>query len=72
MNKTPGPAPVYLLAGGPHSRRAKRDPLLTRAIASCGVTGPCRHSRVMSLCHDTRASFRSFALKLLLKNKDIA
>ena len=35
-----GTAPVYLLAGGPGSRRAQRDPLLTRAIASCGVTEP--------------------------------
>jgi peptidase E len=40
MSRTPGPAPVYLLAGGPHSRRAQRDPLLTRAIASCGVAEP--------------------------------
>jgi len=40
MNETLGPAPVYLLAGGPGSRRRERDPLLTRAIASCGVTEP--------------------------------
>ena len=40
MDKTPGPAPVYLLAGGRSSIRAGRDPLLTRVLASCGVLHP--------------------------------
>jgi peptidase E len=34
------PAPIYLLAGGPGSRRSQRDPILTRAISSCGVIEP--------------------------------
>ncbi|MDD4857572.1 MAG: Type 1 glutamine amidotransferase-like domain-containing protein [Candidatus Krumholzibacteria bacterium] len=33
-------APIYLLAGGPGSRRSQRDPVLERAIASCGVAEP--------------------------------
>ena len=40
MEKTSRPAAVYLLAGGPHSRRTQRDPLLTRAIAAGGVIEP--------------------------------
>lgn len=32
--------PIYLLAGGPGSRRSGRDPLLTRAIAQSGVSEP--------------------------------
>ena len=32
--------PIYLLAGGPGSRRAHGDPLLTRAIAGSGVAEP--------------------------------
>jgi len=31
---------MYLLAGGPHSRGTRRDPLLARAIASSGVAEP--------------------------------
>ena len=40
MDKIPGPAPVYLLAGGRSSIRAGRDPLLMRVLASCGVPHP--------------------------------
>jgi peptidase E len=32
--------PIYLLAGGPGSRRSQGDPLLTRAIAASGVAEP--------------------------------
>ena len=34
------PAPLYLLSGGPGSRRAEGDPVLARALASSGVTRP--------------------------------
>ncbi len=40
MNDVGTSAAIYLLAGGPGSRRAQRDPLLARAIASCGVSEP--------------------------------
>jgi len=40
MGKTPGPAPVYLLAGGPGSRRTGGDPLLARVLAGAGVPHP--------------------------------
>jgi peptidase E len=40
MSTSGNPAPIYLLAGGPGSRGSSRDPLLTRAIASCGVASP--------------------------------
>jgi peptidase E len=40
MEQISKPGPVYLLAGGPHSRRAQRDPLLTRAISGRGVIEP--------------------------------
>ncbi len=40
MDKTSGPARIYLLAGGPGSIRKGRDPLLTRALESCCVRHP--------------------------------
>jgi peptidase E len=40
MSVSGNPAPIYLLAGGPGSRRTARDPLLTMAIAGCGVASP--------------------------------
>ena len=40
MNNVGNPASIYLLAGGPGSRRAHKDPLLAQAIASCGVAEP--------------------------------
>jgi len=40
MEQNSKPGPVYLLAGGPHSRRTQKDPLLTRAIAAGGVIEP--------------------------------
>lgn len=40
MSVARNPAPIYLLAGGPGSHRSQKDPLLTRAIASCGVVAP--------------------------------
>ena len=40
MDKTPGPASIYLLAGGRGSLRKGRDPVLTRVLASCGVPHP--------------------------------
>ena len=40
MSNPKGPKPVFLLAGGPGSRRFDRDPVLGRAIESCGVTEP--------------------------------
>jgi peptidase E len=40
MQQANGPAPIYLLAGGPGSRRSQRDPILARAIANCGVAQP--------------------------------
>lgn len=40
MSVTSGPAPVYLLAGGPGSRRTEGDPLMTRILASSGVSHP--------------------------------
>jgi len=40
MHETPGPAAIYLLAGGSGMRSTRKDPLLTRAIASCGVSEP--------------------------------
>jgi len=40
LDKTPGPAPIYLLAGGKGSLRKGRDPLLTRVLSSCGVPHP--------------------------------
>ena len=40
MSTVRNPAPIYLLAGGPGSRRAQKDPLLTRAIAGSGVAEP--------------------------------
>ncbi len=40
MNGNPGPASIYLLAGGRGSLRADRDPLLTRVLTSCGAPHP--------------------------------
>ncbi|HVP77080.1 MAG TPA: Type 1 glutamine amidotransferase-like domain-containing protein [Thermodesulfobacteriota bacterium] len=40
MEKTPGPASVYLMAGGRDSLRTDRDPLVARVLASCGVPHP--------------------------------
>ena len=40
MDKTPGPMPIYLLAGGRGSRRKDGDPLLQRILASSGVPHP--------------------------------
>jgi len=40
MSSIETPSPLYLLAGGPGSRRSRKDPLLTRVIASCGVSEP--------------------------------
>jgi hypothetical protein len=40
MSTVRSPAPIYLLAGGPGSRRAHNDPLLIRAIAGSGVAEP--------------------------------
>lgn len=40
MDNTRGPVSVYLLAGGRGSLRKGRDPLLTRVLASCGVSHP--------------------------------
>jgi peptidase E len=40
LDKTPGPGSIYLLAGGRGSLRTDRDPLLTRVLASCGVSHP--------------------------------
>lgn len=40
MDKTSGPASIYLLAGGRSSLRREGDPLLTRILASCGVPHP--------------------------------
>jgi peptidase E len=40
MDEPKGPKPIYLLAGGAGSRRFSRDPVLSRAIESCGVKEP--------------------------------
>jgi len=40
LEKTPGPASIYLMAGGRDSLRTDRDPVLTRVLASCGVPHP--------------------------------
>ena len=40
MDNTPGPARIYLLAGGRGSLRTGRDPLLIRALESCCVRHP--------------------------------
>lgn len=40
MSQGTCPAPVYLLAGGPGSRRKDGDPLLARILASCAVEHP--------------------------------
>ncbi len=40
MDDRKGPKPVYLLAGGPGSRRFGRDPVLGRAIEASGVNEP--------------------------------
>jgi len=40
MDRTPGPVPIYLLAGGRSSLRKHGDPLLTRVLASYGVPHP--------------------------------
>ena len=40
MDKTSGPKPVYLLAGGRGSRRKDGDPLLQRILAASGVPHP--------------------------------
>jgi len=40
MSTVEVPAPIYLLAGDPGAGRATRDPLICRAIASCGVAEP--------------------------------
>ena len=40
MNKTPKPASIYLLAGGPGSIRKSRDPLMMRVLTSCGAPHP--------------------------------
>lgn len=40
MGRTPGSAPIYLLAGGRASLRADKDPLLARVLASCGIPHP--------------------------------
>lgn len=37
---TPSHKPIYLLAGGPGSRRTGRDPMLERIVASTGVRQP--------------------------------
>lgn len=34
------PAPIHLLAGDPGARRGMKDPLICRAIASCGTVEP--------------------------------
>lgn len=40
MDNPRGPKPVFLLAGGPGSRRFDSDPVLSRALAASGVTVP--------------------------------
>jgi peptidase E len=40
LDKTLGPASIYLLAGGRSSLRKERDPLLSRVLTSCGVPRP--------------------------------
>ena len=40
MSTAGNPAPIYLLAGDPGARRSMKDPLICRAIASCGVVEP--------------------------------
>jgi len=40
LDKTPGPARIYLLAGGRGSLRTNGDPLLRRALESCCVRHP--------------------------------
>ena len=40
MDKTPGPALIYLLAGGRGSLRTDRDPLVARVLASCELPHP--------------------------------
>jgi len=40
MSTVRNPAPIYLLAGDPGARRSMKDPLICRAIASCGVVEP--------------------------------
>jgi cyanophycinase len=40
LDKTSGPVSIYLMAGGRGSLRTDRDPLLTRVLASCGVSHP--------------------------------
>lgn len=40
MSTAGAPAPIYLLAGNPGARRGMKDPLICRAIASCGAVEP--------------------------------
>jgi peptidase E len=40
MDRNTGPVSIYLLAGGQGSLRTDKDPLLTRVLASCGVSHP--------------------------------
>ncbi len=56
MDRTAGPAPIYLLAGNPGARRAGRDPLLTRILASWGIPHPSV-AYVGAASRDNRAFF---------------
>ena len=64
MNRTPGAAPVYLLAGSSRARRTERDPLLARAIASCGVTEPSI-AYIGAASDDDRSFFKMISGHLL-------
>jgi peptidase E len=60
MSGTPGPAPIYLLGGGPRSRRVDGDPLLSRVLASCGAAHPSV-AYVGAASGDNREFFRMLA-----------
>lgn len=40
MSKTPGPAPLYMLAGGPGSRHKDGDPIIKQVLANSGIPHP--------------------------------
>jgi len=63
MEKTRGPMPIYLLAGGRGSRRKDGDPLLTRVLSSSGISRPSV-AYIGAASEDDRSFFTMLSLYL--------
>ncbi len=61
MDDAQGPRPIYLLAGGVGARRFGRDPVLSRAIESCGVSEPTI-AYIGAASGDNKAFFKMISL----------